>query len=118
MRSSKSEQRRVERARVILLAASGLNGKEIALKMKTRPAWVSRSSAAHTVPPPSRRTALQSGRDPSFSKGWRGSSFQSGRVVNLDAVFLGDEDFPEAHVAGVVNGDRSHFFTPGLTTLH
>jgi len=31
-----------ERARVILLAASGLNGKEIALKMKTRPARVSK----------------------------------------------------------------------------
>ena len=42
MRSSKTEQRRVERARVILLAASGLNGKEIALKMKTRPARVSK----------------------------------------------------------------------------
>lgn len=37
-----NEQRRVERARVILLAASGLNGKEIALKMKTRPARVSK----------------------------------------------------------------------------
>jgi transposase len=42
MRSSKTEQRRVERARVILLAASGLNGKEIALKMETRPARVSK----------------------------------------------------------------------------
>ena len=42
MRSSKTEQRRVERARVILLAASGLNGKEIALKMKTRPARISK----------------------------------------------------------------------------
>jgi hypothetical protein len=42
MRSSKTERRRVERARVILLAASGLNGKEIALKMKTRPARVSK----------------------------------------------------------------------------
>ena len=36
MRSSKTEQRMVERARVILLASSGLSGKEIALKMKTR----------------------------------------------------------------------------------
>ena len=35
MRSSKTEQRMVERARVILLAASGLSGKEIALRMKT-----------------------------------------------------------------------------------
>jgi transposase len=42
MRSSKTEQRRVERARVILLAASGLKGKEIALRMKTRPARVSK----------------------------------------------------------------------------
>jgi hypothetical protein len=32
MRSSETEQRMVERARVIPLAASGLNGKEIALK--------------------------------------------------------------------------------------
>ena len=42
MRSSKTEQRRVERARVILLAASGLDGKKIALRMKTRPARVSK----------------------------------------------------------------------------
>ena len=33
MRNSKTEQRMVERARVILLASSGLSGKEIALKM-------------------------------------------------------------------------------------
>jgi len=38
MRSSKSEQRMVQRARVILLATSGLNGKQIAAKMKTRAA--------------------------------------------------------------------------------
>ena len=42
MRSSKSEQRMVQRARVILLAASGLNGKQIAAKMKTRAARVSK----------------------------------------------------------------------------
>jgi len=42
MRSSKTEQRMVERARVILLAASGLSGKEIALKMKTREARISK----------------------------------------------------------------------------
>ena len=40
MRSSKSEQRMVQRARVILLAASGMNGKQIALKMQTRAARV------------------------------------------------------------------------------
>jgi hypothetical protein len=42
MRSSKTEQRLVERARVILLASSGLSGKEIALKMKTREARISK----------------------------------------------------------------------------
>jgi transposase len=42
MRSSKSEQRMAQRARVILLAASGMNGKQIALKMKTRAARVSK----------------------------------------------------------------------------
>src|SRR6266446_6720913 len=42
MRSSKAEQRMVQRARVILLAASGLNGKQIALKMETRAARVSK----------------------------------------------------------------------------
>src|ERR1700676_303064 len=42
MRSSKTELRLVERARVILLASSGLSGKEIALKMKTREARVSK----------------------------------------------------------------------------
>ena len=42
MRSSKSEQRMVQRARVILLAASGLNGKQIAARMKTRAARVSK----------------------------------------------------------------------------
>jgi hypothetical protein len=35
MRSSKAEQRMVQRARVILLAASGMNGKQIAVKMQT-----------------------------------------------------------------------------------
>ena len=38
LRSSKTEQRMVERARVILLASNGLRGKEIALKMGTRQA--------------------------------------------------------------------------------
>ncbi len=42
MRGSKTEQRMVERARVILLASSGLSGKEIALKMKTRAARISK----------------------------------------------------------------------------
>ena len=42
MRSSKTEQRMVQRARVILLAAGGLNGKQIAAKMKTRAARVSK----------------------------------------------------------------------------
>ena len=42
MRSSKTELRMVERARVILLASNGLNGKEIALKMETREARVSK----------------------------------------------------------------------------
>src|SRR5271165_3482247 len=42
MRSSKTEQRRVERARVILLASNGLSGKEIALKMQTREPRVSK----------------------------------------------------------------------------
>jgi hypothetical protein len=40
-KSSETEQRMVERARVIPLAASGLSGKEIALKMKTRHASAS-----------------------------------------------------------------------------
>ena len=42
MRGSKTEQRMVERARVILLASNGLSGKEIALKMQTRAARVSK----------------------------------------------------------------------------
>jgi transposase len=42
MRSSKTEQRHVQRARVILLAASGMNGKQIALKMQTRAARISK----------------------------------------------------------------------------
>ena len=42
MRSSKTEQRLVQRARVILLAASGMNGKQIALKMQTRAARISK----------------------------------------------------------------------------
>jgi transposase len=42
LRSSKTEQRMVERARVILLASNGLRGKEIALKMGTRQARVSK----------------------------------------------------------------------------
>src|SRR6201998_414909 len=42
MRSTKTERRLVERARVILLAANGLNGKEIAARMETRPARVSK----------------------------------------------------------------------------
>src|SRR5580700_3617028 len=42
MRSTKSERRTVERARVILLAANGLNGKEIAARMETRTARVSK----------------------------------------------------------------------------
>jgi hypothetical protein len=42
MRSAKTEQRMVQRARVILLAASGMNGKQIALKMQTRAARISK----------------------------------------------------------------------------
>ena len=42
MRSTKTERRMVERARVILLAANGLNGKEIAARMETRTARVSK----------------------------------------------------------------------------
>src|SRR5215470_6306878 len=42
MRSAKTEQRMVERARMILLASNGLSGKEIALKMGTREARVSK----------------------------------------------------------------------------
>ncbi len=42
MRSSKTEQRMVERARAILFASSGLSGKEVALKMKTRAARISK----------------------------------------------------------------------------
>ena len=40
MRSTKTERRMVERARVILLAANGLNGKQIAARMETRTARV------------------------------------------------------------------------------
>jgi transposase len=42
MRSTKIERRMVERARVILLASNGLNGKEIAERMETRTARVSK----------------------------------------------------------------------------
>ena len=42
MRSPKSEQRMVERARVILLASGGLSGRAIALRMRTREARVSK----------------------------------------------------------------------------
>jgi transposase len=42
MRSAKTEQRMVQRARVILLAASGMNGKQIALKIQTRAARISK----------------------------------------------------------------------------
>ena len=42
MRSAKTEQRIVQRARVILLAASGMNGQQIALKMHTRAARISK----------------------------------------------------------------------------
>src|SRR5208283_6164231 len=42
MRSTKTERRMVERARVILLAANGLSGKEIAARMETRTARVSK----------------------------------------------------------------------------
>ena len=42
MRSPKTEQRKVERARVILLASNGLKGKAIASRMKTREARVSK----------------------------------------------------------------------------
>ena len=42
MRSTKTERRMVERARVILLASNGLNGKEIAERMETRTARVSK----------------------------------------------------------------------------
>jgi Helix-turn-helix domain len=42
MRSFKTEQRMVERARVILLASNGLSGKEVALKMQTREARISK----------------------------------------------------------------------------
>src|SRR5215471_2661415 len=41
-RSSKSEQRMAQRAKVVLLADSGLSGKEIALRMATREARVSK----------------------------------------------------------------------------
>jgi transposase len=41
-RSSKSEQRLVQRAKVVLLADSGLSGKEIALRMATREARISK----------------------------------------------------------------------------
>jgi transposase len=42
MRSTKTERRLVERARVILLACNGLSGKEIATRMETRTARVSK----------------------------------------------------------------------------
>src|SRR5215475_2807940 len=42
MRSTKTEQRMVQRVRVILLAASGMNGKQTALKMQTRAARISK----------------------------------------------------------------------------
>jgi len=42
MRSTKTERRIVERARVILLASTGLSGKEIATRMETRTARVSK----------------------------------------------------------------------------
>jgi transposase len=42
MRSTKTERRMVERARVILLASNGLSGKEIATRMQTRTARVSK----------------------------------------------------------------------------
>src|SRR5215469_182976 len=42
MRSTKTERRMVERARVILLASNGLSGKEIAARMETRTARVSK----------------------------------------------------------------------------
>jgi transposase len=42
MRGSKTEQRMAQRARVVLLADSGLNGKQIALRMATREARVSK----------------------------------------------------------------------------
>src|SRR6516165_5736774 len=42
MRSPKSEQRMVQRATVILLASEGLSGKEIASKMRTREARISK----------------------------------------------------------------------------
>ena len=42
MRSTKTERRMVERARIILLAANGLNGEEIAARMETRTARVSK----------------------------------------------------------------------------
>src|SRR6201984_69993 len=42
MRSTKTERRMVERARVILLASNGLNGKEIAERLETRTARVSK----------------------------------------------------------------------------
>ena len=42
MRGSKTEQRMVHRARVVLLADSGLSGKQIALRMETREARVSK----------------------------------------------------------------------------
>jgi transposase len=42
MRNTKTERRMVERARVILLASKGLNGKEIATRMETRTARVSK----------------------------------------------------------------------------
>jgi len=42
MRSPKSEQRMVERARVILLASNGLSGRAIASRMRTREARISK----------------------------------------------------------------------------
>ena len=40
MRSPKSEQRIVERARVILLASNGLSGRAIASRLRTREARI------------------------------------------------------------------------------
>ena len=42
MRGTKTERRMVERARLILLASTGLSGKEIATRMETRTARVSK----------------------------------------------------------------------------
>src|SRR5215475_3796627 len=42
MRNSKTERRMVDRARIILLASNGLSGQEIATRMETRTARVSK----------------------------------------------------------------------------